>query len=175
MNQHQQISLNVFDLIESICREFRSRCKRGSPPAMESFLERVPENAREILFRNLLIVELRYRKRAGKPATAEEYLRRFPQYRRSIGDVFQFSTSVSMDTADGASTVPSESADVTHDVLKGDRLSHRPMRRPSEQSPGLLSLCRRWGHSPLTDSPTSRFTSSTIAFSIDGSQTVGSP
>ncbi len=97
-------SVNVFDLIDQVCGDFRNQWKTGFRPAFEDYLTRVPENASETLFRNLLAVDIRYRQRGGDVPKAEDYLSTFPQFKRAIGDAFHYSTSRFSDDG-GASTV----------------------------------------------------------------------
>lgn len=96
-----QVSVNIFDLIDSICGEFRRQWKVGRPPRIEDYLLRVAEDAREQLFRNLLTLEIRYRERAGDKLTPVEYLGRFPDLKKAVGDAFHYSTSVSMEVLRG--------------------------------------------------------------------------
>lgn len=81
--------------------------KAGRRPRIDGYLPKVPENAREQLFRNLLPIDIRYRERGGETAQASDYVEQFPQYKRVIGDRFNFSTSIEMqkmqNTPDGDS------------------------------------------------------------------------
>ena len=76
MSPQGRRSLNVFDLIDSICKEFRADWKAGSPPRIEDYLPRVPEGAREVLFRSLLPVDKCCGEGAGEVPTPTEYLGR---------------------------------------------------------------------------------------------------
>ncbi len=80
-----QVSVNVFDLIDSICADFRRQSKAGRRPKIEDFLPRVREDARANLFKNLLLVEVRFR--AERRGTAldqglSESLPTFPSHDR---------------------------------------------------------------------------------------------
>ena len=109
--QPDQVSINIFDLIDSICAEFRRQWKAGKRPRIEDSLLKVPENAQEQLFRNLLTLEIRYRQRAGEKLTPTEYLDRFPELKKAVGDAFHYSTSVSMEALKG--TPADDSAELT--------------------------------------------------------------
>ena len=91
-----QVSINIFDLITSICDEFRREWKSGRRPLIEDYLAKIPENARETLFRNLLPADVRYRERNGEKPQPDDYLERFAQFQRVIGDTFNFSTSMEL-------------------------------------------------------------------------------
>ncbi|PAY19431.1 hypothetical protein CKO51_11235 [Rhodopirellula sp. SM50] len=96
--QHiDHISVNIFDLIDSICGNFRRQWKAGKRPRIEELLRKVPEDASETLFRNLLAVEIRYRERTGDLPSAADYLARFPDFKRVIGDAFHYSAAVSIE------------------------------------------------------------------------------
>lgn len=105
-----QVSINIFDQIDSICADFRRQWKAGKRPQIEDYLDRVAESAREQLFRNLLTVEIRYRERADDRLTGDEYLTRFPQFKRAVGDALHYSTSVSIEA------MQSTPADGSHDL-----------------------------------------------------------
>lgn len=94
-----QASINIFDLIDSTCGEFRTQWKVGKRPLIEDYLGRVPEQAQANLFKNLLLVEIRSRKHGREQVSADAYLTRFPQFRRLIGDAFYFSTSQLFDAS----------------------------------------------------------------------------
>lgn len=100
----QHTSVNVFDLINSICDKFRKAWKSGKRPQIETFLLNVPEHAREQLFRNLLMLDIRYRERNGERPEVADYLQRFPELKRAIGDVFHVSMSMSRVLDDEASS-----------------------------------------------------------------------
>jgi hypothetical protein len=117
-----QVSINVFDLIDSICADFRRQWKAGERPRIEDFLRQVPEDGRAQLFRNLLSVEMRYRNRAGDRANPDEYVRRFPDYRRVVGDAFQYSTSLSMEEIKNTPADDSEGITITIEAPAANRI-----------------------------------------------------
>ncbi|WP_166825669.1 serine/threonine-protein kinase [Thalassoroseus pseudoceratinae] len=86
---------NVFEEIQSLCRDFRKQLKDGSTPLLEDFLQRIDESARENLFQNLLNLELQFLNKQGTPPSSDEYHRRFPRYGRSIRQAFFESTMMS--------------------------------------------------------------------------------
>ena len=90
-------SINIFEQIESICREFRSQWKRGERPKIAAFLTRVDDNAQINLFRNLLNTEVKLRFRNGEAPAASDYLDRFPQFATVIRQEFDESTSMSFE------------------------------------------------------------------------------
>lgn len=90
-------SINIFEQIESICREFRSQWKRGERPKIAAFLTRVDDNAQINLFRNLLTTEVKLRFRNGESPAASDYLDRFPQFATVIRQEFDESTSMSFE------------------------------------------------------------------------------
>ena len=68
--REEQVSLNIFDLIDSICREFRAEWKEGNRPSLDDWFGKVPVKAQPQLFRNLLEVDVRYRSRIGEKPTS---------------------------------------------------------------------------------------------------------
>ena len=61
-NRRDQVSINIFDQIDSICADFRRQWKAGERPQIEDYLLRVSEDARANLFKNLLLIDIRYRR-----------------------------------------------------------------------------------------------------------------
>lgn len=97
--QADQVNVNIFDLIDSICAEFRRQWKEGARPRIESYLEKVPDEARENLFRNLLQAEIRSRRQAEESPSSDEYVNRFPAFKRLIRQAFDEPTLMSMEAA----------------------------------------------------------------------------
>ena len=96
-NDKDQVSINIFEQIDSICAEFRQQWKSGAKPSITDFLNRVDENAQSNLFRNLLTVEVKLRRRKGESPRSTEYLKQFPQFAKIIRQEFDESTMGSMD------------------------------------------------------------------------------
>lgn len=119
---HKHVSINIFDLIDSICADFRKQWKASKRPRIEDFLLKVPENAREQLFRNLLSIDIRYRERGGDKPKADDYLEQLPLFRRVIGDAFHYSTSVSLEAAKGAPSDDSAELTMTYEAPAANRI-----------------------------------------------------
>ncbi|MCA9138066.1 MAG: protein kinase [Planctomycetales bacterium] len=93
-NQEQR---NVFDQIQTICRDYRKHLKRGEVKPMERFLDRIDKSSREILFQNLLHIDIEFRRRNGENPSSAEYLSLFPSHARLIRQAFFESTMMSQD------------------------------------------------------------------------------
>lgn len=114
MNQRDDhVSLNIFDLIDTICREFRTEWKLGNRPKLEKSLRQVPKNAQANLFYNLLETEIRYRKRMGETPSSAEYLKRYPQFSAQIRQAFDESTIGSLDALSSRSSLGGNAETVT--------------------------------------------------------------
>ena len=85
-------SINVFEQIDIICREFRKQWKSNQRPDIGEYLSRVDLNAHGMLFRNLLGTEIRARSKLGETPGSREYLDRFPQFAAIIRQEFDEST-----------------------------------------------------------------------------------
>ena len=68
------MSGNILQQIDAASEDFRLAWKSGSPPRLEDFLERVADEGRENLFKNLLLLDLRYRSRSHEKPTSSDYL-----------------------------------------------------------------------------------------------------
>jgi len=82
MSQDQNI--NAFDDIQALCKNFRRQLKRGESRQIEEHLQSVDEASREILFQNLLVIDLEFRRRKRDEPTSDEYIKRFPQFARLV-------------------------------------------------------------------------------------------
>ena len=91
-----QASVNVFEQIDAVCKDFRRQWKKGPPPRIEDFVESVGKKARENLFRNLLHVDIEARRRAKEQPGSDDYIQRFPDFARIIRQAFFQSTMASM-------------------------------------------------------------------------------
>ena len=90
-------NVNVFEQISQICRDFRKQISQGKSPLIEKYLSAVSEDGREILFSNLLEIEINYRRSKGKDPSSNEYLTRFAQYAKQIRRAFFEPTLASID------------------------------------------------------------------------------
>jgi eukaryotic-like serine/threonine-protein kinase len=89
---------NIFEQIQSLCRDFRRQLKRGETKRIEDYLSRVDASAQENLFQNLLMIDVNFRQQQedDKP-TAAEYQERFPQFSKLVRHAFLEDLSVSQD------------------------------------------------------------------------------
>ncbi|MCA9178844.1 MAG: protein kinase [Planctomycetales bacterium] len=132
MSENQQadrVGINIFDLIDSICGEFRRQWKLGNRPIIEDCLQRVPEQGQATLFRNLLLVEIRYRQKSGEQPSSSDYHHRFPKFRRLIGDAFHESTSMSMEQWQSPPESDSVEVNPTVDMPAANRIGNYDLIR----------------------------------------------
>ena len=87
---------NPFEQIQSLCRDFRRQLKNGASITIEDYLERIEPPSREMLFLNLLHVEIEFRRRQGEQATSDQYAKRFPEMMGLVRQAFFESTILSM-------------------------------------------------------------------------------
>ena len=67
-----QVSINIFDLIDQICVDYRKQWTKVDRPRIEEFLTTVPESNHPTLLRHLLQVEFELRRRSDEnPSSAE--------------------------------------------------------------------------------------------------------
>ena len=136
MNDRQdQFSLNLFDLVDTVCKKFRAERKAGNTSRLEDWIGKVPEKAQPQLFRNLLDTEIKLRQRQGESPTSREYLKRFPQFSSQIRQVFDESTMGSMEEGiPGLPTIPHRR-----------RTSREPLTIPEANRLGDYELIRELG------------------------------
>ncbi|MDA1230981.1 MAG: serine/threonine-protein kinase [Planctomycetota bacterium] len=87
---------NTFEQIQSLCRDFRRQLRSGAQKRIEDYLDRVYEDSREMLFQNLLHIDIEFQRRQGLDPLSEAYTARFPQHARLIRQAFFESTMLSM-------------------------------------------------------------------------------
>ena len=140
-NEKDQVSINIFEQIDTICGEFRTKWKTGTKPSISDFLNRVDENAQSNLFRNLLTVEVKLRRRSGELPSSTDYLSRFPQFAKIIRQEFDESTMGSMEINVGT---PQESAGSASEAISD--VSHtRTYDEPAASRLGDYELLRELG------------------------------
>jgi serine/threonine-protein kinase len=60
--------------VDKVCDRFEAAWNSGSPPRIQDYLQGVPEEARAVLARELMLLDLDYRKRRGEKASAADYV-----------------------------------------------------------------------------------------------------
>lgn len=73
------LSDDLLRRIDQTCDEFETAWKSGSRPFVDDFLSDFPEQARIVLLKELLPIEIAWRQRSGETPTVDSYLFRFPQ------------------------------------------------------------------------------------------------
>ncbi|QDU41281.1 Serine/threonine-protein kinase PrkC [Maioricimonas rarisocia] len=97
MSDIEQVA--AFEQVQTLCREFRRQLKSGAHEPIEVYLDRVDGTSREMLFQNLLHVEMEFRRRQGETPSSDEYVARFPEFSQLIRQAFFESTLMSVDPA----------------------------------------------------------------------------
>ena len=87
---------NPFDEINELCDEFRRQWKNPENPRLESYLDRVAQDAQVVLLRNLLPIDIEYRRRRQERPSSDEYIQRLPAHARLIRQAFFESTQRSL-------------------------------------------------------------------------------
>jgi hypothetical protein len=82
-----------FEQVVSLCQAFTDEWQPAQRPDIPSFLDRVADDAREPLLRNLLFHEIDHRRRLGEQPRADDYIARFPKFASAVRQVFLESTS----------------------------------------------------------------------------------
>ena len=87
-------SVLVESQIDLLCDEFERELKSGRPADIKSFLTRVPEESRAVIFRHLLHIDLEYRQTPGQTTEKQRYLAGFPEYADIVEEVFGTATTL---------------------------------------------------------------------------------
>jgi serine/threonine protein kinase/tetratricopeptide (TPR) repeat protein len=143
MTKQQAVApINIFEQISQVCREFRKQITQGKSPRIEKFLTRVPDDARENLFSNLLEIEVNYRHRKGDDPATDEYIKRFPPFAKQIRRAFFEPTQASMD--ERSSSDENQIAELQRSPGKADSLSPT-LDLPNANRLGDYELIRELG------------------------------
>ena len=134
-------SINIFEQIDEVCKEFKKALKSGSKPKIEGYLNRVDESALQNLFTNLLLSELKHRFKTGDTPKSTDYLKRFPQFANIIRQEFDESTMGSMDF----DVDPAKGSTGTASELISDGSQTRTFEEPAASRLGDYELIRELG------------------------------
>jgi len=91
-------SVFPFKHVASLCEDFTSEWQSAQRPDIPAYLERVGDDAKETLLRNLLQYKIQRRRREGELPHAEEYIQRFPRFPSLVRQVFLESTSLALNS-----------------------------------------------------------------------------
>lgn len=86
----------AFEDIQKLCRDFRRQLRSGAKKRIEEYLDRVYEDSREMLFQNLLHIDIEFQRRSGHEPESDHYIQRFPQHTKLIRQAFFESTQMSV-------------------------------------------------------------------------------
>ena len=140
-NDKNQVSINVFEQIDTICAEFRKQYRAGKRPDISAFLPKVNEQAQSVLFRNLISTEIRLRRQNGDTPKSSDYLKRFPQFANIIRQEFDESTMGSMDF----NVDPAKGSTGTASEVISDGTQTRTFEEPAASRLGDYELIRELG------------------------------
>lgn len=83
--QRKKLPIAALERIDDLCADFERRWQRNEAQSIESAIpNELPENERDLLLSELLLLEIDYRRRNGESPTAEEYIERFPENAKTI-------------------------------------------------------------------------------------------
>ncbi|MEM9412222.1 MAG: serine/threonine-protein kinase [Planctomycetota bacterium] len=86
----KKIPISTLEKIDEICLDFERCWQRKEPPTIESALSNeLCSDGQELLFSELLMLEIDYRRRIGEFPLAPSYLERFPGYGPMIQNAFR--------------------------------------------------------------------------------------
>jgi serine/threonine-protein kinase len=110
---------------EKACDEFEQAMLAAKQPSLESFLEKVDQEERPALLRELLLIELHYLDRAGQSPDVDQYRRRFPLYLQLVEELFERRRLWECPRCDSAETVPSAERKLPPPPVRGRRMHIR--------------------------------------------------
>ena len=115
-------NIDILEVIDELCADFRRQWKRGTRPRIEAYLGKVPENAMKSLFRNLLQAEIRSRRQSDESPNSDEYVNRFPAFKRIIRQAFDEPTMMSIDQHGAAEDANAAGHTATIDMPAAKRI-----------------------------------------------------
>ena len=85
--RRKRLPISALEQIDDLCAEFERRWQSNQPQTIESALPaELPEDQRQLLLSELLVLEIDYRRRKGESPEAQEYMGRFPEHAQTIRD-----------------------------------------------------------------------------------------
>lgn len=86
---------STFEHVQQLCRDYRRQLKAAAPVRIEDYLDRAGDSARELLFQNLLHIEIGFQRSRQLMPGSKDYIARFPEYAGVIRNAFFESTLMS--------------------------------------------------------------------------------
>ena len=88
--QRKKLPIAALEKIDDLCARFEQHWRSNQPLTIESMLDvEVSDSERDVLLKELLVLEIDYRQRQGERPTLQEYLDRFPTDANLIHDALQ--------------------------------------------------------------------------------------
>lgn len=85
--QRKKLPIAALERIDDRCAEFERLWQSQTPQSIDSAIQvEMSEDERDLLFSELLALEVDYRRRRGETPAFEEYLQRFPEHAVTIRD-----------------------------------------------------------------------------------------
>lgn len=85
----KKLPIAALERIDDLCAEFERRWQSAQPQVIESVIsEDLPDDERDLLFSELLALEIDYRRRKGESPNEAEYIERFPNDALAIRNAF---------------------------------------------------------------------------------------
>ena len=84
----EQLSADRQRRIIEACREYEESRLDITPPSMQEFLERVPDEDRTDVLLELVAIDIELRLAASEETSIEDYVRQFPEHAESIGSTY---------------------------------------------------------------------------------------
>jgi serine/threonine-protein kinase len=85
--------LEVRKRVHAVCLRFEDIWQSGTPPQLETFLGELDASDRQLLFQELLGLDLYYRRRRGETPQPEDYTSRFPEHTTQVAAAFHVEAS----------------------------------------------------------------------------------
>lgn len=96
LNSSKLLSMQTtFEDIQQLCRDYRRQLKGAAPVRIEDYLARANDAAHEMLFQNLLHIDIEYQRSRQQTPSSDDYIARFPEYVGVIRNAFFESTLMS--------------------------------------------------------------------------------
>jgi hypothetical protein len=112
---YERLTAALAACVDGVCDRFELAWRAGRGPAIETYLNELPEPANSVLVRELILIESQYRRQAGEMPRPDDFRNRFPNVDHGwLGRVFAVDSAAAPANWPTAAEVEAILGELTH-------------------------------------------------------------